>query len=118
MTWRGKPGEKQLDGLVVPMPAMSEQSAVVRKSGATVDQSVPWLRRPTPPVTAGRKPAARSSRLTETKSSNEFGTEKPLLVSAQPASFTLPENGGEDVPATGSNFRFSICHIQHTMGTG
>lgn len=38
---------------------MGERSAVRPKSGATVRQSVPGLRRPTPPLTAGRKPAAR-----------------------------------------------------------
>ena len=38
---------------------MGERSAVEPKSGKTVRQSVPGLRRPTPPSTAGRKPAAR-----------------------------------------------------------
>ena len=38
---------------------MGERSAVESKSGKTVRQSVPALRRPTPPSTAGRKPAAR-----------------------------------------------------------
>lgn len=38
---------------------MDERSAVEQQSGATVDQSVPGLRRPTSPATAGRKPAAR-----------------------------------------------------------
>jgi hypothetical protein len=40
---------------------MGERSAVRPKSGETVRQSVPALRRPTPPSTAGRKPAARPS---------------------------------------------------------
>lgn len=38
---------------------MGERSAVRPQSGKTVRQSVPALRRPTPPSTAGRKPAAR-----------------------------------------------------------
>src|ERR1700677_1187748 len=38
---------------------MGERSAVRPKSGETVRQSVPALRRPTPPSTAGRKLAAR-----------------------------------------------------------
>ena len=38
---------------------MGEQSAVGPKSGETVRQSVPGLRRPTTPSTAGRKLAAR-----------------------------------------------------------
>jgi len=38
---------------------MGERSAVEPKSGETVRQSVPALIRPTPPSTAGRKPAAR-----------------------------------------------------------
>jgi hypothetical protein len=38
---------------------MGERGAVGTKSGKTVRQSVPALRRPTPPSTAGRKPAAR-----------------------------------------------------------
>ena len=40
---------------------MDERSAVELKSGKTVHQSVPGLRRPTSPATAGRKPAARPS---------------------------------------------------------
>ncbi len=40
--------------------SMGERSAVRPQSGKTVRQSVPALRRPTPPSTAGRKPAARS----------------------------------------------------------
>ena len=36
-----------------------ERSAVRPKSGASVYQSDPGLRRPTPPATAGRKPEAR-----------------------------------------------------------
>lgn len=39
--------------------AMGERSAVRPKSGQSVCQSDPGLRRPTPPVTAGRNPAAR-----------------------------------------------------------
>ena len=39
--------------------AVGERSAVGPNSGATVSQSVPGLRRPTPPATAGRKSAAR-----------------------------------------------------------
>lgn len=38
---------------------MGERSAVRPKSGQSVSQSDPVLRRPTPPSTAGRKPAAR-----------------------------------------------------------
>lgn len=38
---------------------MGERSAVRPKSGESVYQSDPALRRPTPPSTAGRKPAAR-----------------------------------------------------------
>jgi hypothetical protein len=38
---------------------MGERGAAGSKSGATVHQSVPGLRQPTTPVTAGRKPAAR-----------------------------------------------------------
>lgn len=38
---------------------MGERSAVRLKSGESVRQSDPGLRRPTPPSTAGRKPAAR-----------------------------------------------------------
>lgn len=38
---------------------MGERSAVRPKSGQSVCESDPGLRRPTPPVTAGRKPAAR-----------------------------------------------------------
>lgn len=38
---------------------MGERSAVRPKSGQSVSQSDPGLRRPTPPMTAGRKPAAR-----------------------------------------------------------
>ncbi len=38
---------------------MGERSAVRPKSGESVRQSDPGLRRPTPPLTAGRKPAAR-----------------------------------------------------------
>ena len=44
----------------LPLPAiMGERSAVRPKSGESVRQSDPGLRRPTPPSTAGRKPAAR-----------------------------------------------------------
>jgi len=38
---------------------MGERDAVGPKSGPSVTQSDPGLRRPTPPPTAGRKPAAR-----------------------------------------------------------
>jgi hypothetical protein len=42
------------------LPAVTgERSAVGPKSGESVCQSDPGLRRPTPPSTAGRKPAAR-----------------------------------------------------------
>jgi hypothetical protein len=40
---------------------MDERGAVELKSGETVHQSVPGLRRPTSPPTAGRKSAARPS---------------------------------------------------------
>src|ERR1019366_4084677 len=42
---------------------MGERSAVRPKSGKSVSQSDPGLRRPTPQLTAGRKPAARPSDL-------------------------------------------------------
>jgi hypothetical protein len=38
---------------------MGERSEVEYKSGKSVHQSDPVLRRPTPPLTAGRKPEAR-----------------------------------------------------------
>ena len=47
---------------------MGERSAVRPKSEQSVSQSDPGLRRPTPPLTAGRKPAARPPR------SHEEGT--------------------------------------------
>jgi hypothetical protein len=44
------------------LPAtMDKRSAVGSKFGEMVRQSVPGLRRPTPPSTTGRKPAARPS---------------------------------------------------------
>jgi hypothetical protein len=49
---------------------MGERSAVRPKSGQSVRQSDPALRRPTPPSTAGRKPAARPS----------FQTNAPLAL--------------------------------------
>ncbi len=46
-------------GCALPLAEMGERGAVESKSGETVRQSVPALRRPTAPSTAGRKPAAR-----------------------------------------------------------
>ena len=43
----------------VQINEMGERSAVGPQSGESVGQSDPGLRRPTPPPTAGRKPAAR-----------------------------------------------------------
>jgi hypothetical protein len=44
----------------LPLSAVEgERSAVRPKSGESVSQSDPGLRRPTPPSTAGRKPVAR-----------------------------------------------------------
>jgi hypothetical protein len=59
---------------------MGERSAVEPKSGKTVRQSVPGLRRPTPPSTAGRKPAARPP------------NQSPAIQSRReaPGSYTLP----------------------------
>jgi len=53
---------------------MGERSAVRPKSGQSVSQSDPGLRRPTPPSTAGRKPAARPTVqfYPATKSNDDF----------------------------------------------
>jgi hypothetical protein len=53
---------------------MGERSAVRPQSGESVYQSDPGLRRPTPPSTAGRKPAARPpvQFLPETNSNDHF----------------------------------------------
>jgi hypothetical protein len=50
---------------------MGERSAVRPKSGQSVSQSDPGLRRPTPPSTAGRKPAARPPKTIRSFTSSE-----------------------------------------------
>ena len=66
---------------------MGERSAVRPKSGQSVSQSDPGLRRPTPPSTAGRKPAARPAPQTDSLSAHRD--------SALPreAGLTQPKNG-------------------------
>ena len=58
---RGKPSSDTCDrkGHSRLPGDMGERSAARPKSGQSVSQSDPGLRRPTPPSTAGRKPAAR-----------------------------------------------------------
>src|ERR1019366_10603561 len=58
-----KTGAIQSNGDLLLPAKMGERSAVGPKSGESVSQSDPGLRRPTPPSTAGRKPAARPSDL-------------------------------------------------------
>jgi hypothetical protein len=61
---------------------MGERSAVRPKSGQSVSQSDPGLRRPTPPVTAGRKPAARppiSPRTARADATREAGIPQPKI---------------------------------------
>jgi hypothetical protein len=61
---------------------MGERSAVRPKSGQSVSQSDPGLRRPTPPVTAGRKPAARppiSPRKPRPNAPREAGLPQPKI---------------------------------------
>ena len=61
---------------------MGERSAVRPKSGQSVSQSEPGLRRPTPPVTAGRKPATRppiSPRKARTNAAREAGLPQPKI---------------------------------------
>jgi len=55
-------GEQQSAQVASSCVAVGERSAVGLNSGATVSQSVPGLRRPTPPPTADRKSAARPRR--------------------------------------------------------
>ena len=50
---------------------MGERSAVRPKSGQSVCESDPGLRRPTPPETAGRKPAARPPNTAEVPGKEE-----------------------------------------------
>ena len=58
---KGRPDSEARDRrkFLPPPDFMGERSAVGTKSGESVRQSDPGLRRPTPPSTAGRKPAAR-----------------------------------------------------------
>lgn len=61
---------------------MGERSAVRPKSGQSVCQSDPGLRRPTPPMTAGRKPAARppiSPRKVRLNAAREAGLPQPKI---------------------------------------
>ena len=61
---------------------MGERSAVRPKSGQSVSQSDPGLRRPTPPSTAGRKPAARppiSPWKARTNAAREAGLPQPKI---------------------------------------
>jgi hypothetical protein len=53
---------------------MGERSAVRPKSGKSVRQSDPALRRPTPPPTAGRKPAARPPVQIPPAADRQFGS--------------------------------------------
>jgi hypothetical protein len=53
---------------------MGERSAVGSKSGESVRQSDPGLRRPTTPATVGRKPAARPSSLSAVTTEFEEGS--------------------------------------------
>ncbi len=57
--WRFRKVPLFLPTLNVVTLIMGERSAVRPKSGKSVHQSDPGLRRPTPPATAGRKPEAR-----------------------------------------------------------
>ena len=66
---------------------MGERSAVRPKSGESVRQSDPGLRRPTPPSTAGRKPAARPS--------------SPLILAIRPAEAQETREAGLAQPKTG-----------------
>jgi len=59
MQRRQNPDEKSPEEFVSLPASLGERSAVEPKSGESVSQSDPGLRRPTPPSTAGRKPAAR-----------------------------------------------------------
>jgi hypothetical protein len=66
---------------------MGERSAVGSKSGESVRQSDPGLKRPTPPATAGRKPAARPSFLP--------------VVTSEFAEDSRPREAGPFQPKTG-----------------
>lgn len=97
---------------------MGERSAVRTKSGETVRQSVPVLRRPTPPSTAGRKPAARppiqfppatESQGVDSRSREAGGTQRKTGRGAgwnpagrsrreAPGSFTHPVQSSSDLP--------------------
>ena len=59
MQRRQNPDEKSPEEFVSLPASLGERSAVEPKSGESVSQSDPGLRRPTPPSTAGQKPAAR-----------------------------------------------------------
>ena len=96
---------------------MGERSAVETKSGKSVSHSDPGLRRPTPPSTAGRKPAARppyqflpatdsldASRSREAGSSQRKtgrgAGKSPAIQSRReaPDSFTSPAQFESDLP--------------------
>lgn len=96
---------------------MGERSAVKSNSGATVSQSVPGLRRPTPPVTAGRKPAARppvllnpvtpedmvfqsrAAGLSQPKTGQGFGDRVPDVESQREALGSLKPSGDREAGA-------------------
>ena len=82
---------------------MGERSAVRPKSGQSVCESDPGLRRPTPPGTAGRKPAARpliDSRKIRNRASSEAGFPQPKIrrgAGWNPAVFAQREAVGQVV---------------------
>ena len=91
---------------------MNERGADESKSGETVHQSVPGLRRPTSPKTAGRKPAARPcvSLLEAGPQSREAGLrsqpktgrgagQSPAIAEQREALY--PENQHSDAPLAG-----------------
>jgi hypothetical protein len=63
---------------------MGERSAVRPKSGQSVHQSDPGLRRPTPPATAGRKPVARPPKPAHSFTSSETDLTPREAGHAQP----------------------------------
>ena len=84
MIVRGKPkaGKNDSKGLLSLPALMGERSAVRPKSGQSVSQSDPGLRRPTSPVTAGRKSAARppiSPWKARTNAAREAGLPQPKI---------------------------------------
>lgn len=64
-----------------------ERSAVRPNSGASVYQSDPGLRRPTPPATAGRKPEARPPVLLNP------GFESAVALESRAAGLSQPKTG-------------------------